>query len=257
MTDLIRDNAESMYRQIATQLRDEIAAGSYDPSGRLPSEAEVGARFAVSRVTVRLALELLEQERLIERRKGKGTFIVGRQLRHPLDTLRSFHESLRRQGLNASMRLLSATTIRTPAGSAASLGQYCLRIRRLHLVDGEAVAVGCSLVPARLAAHDWRAAEHQPIYAILEEITGKEVRRADIELRAQQASARDCRELGVAPGQALLIMARTSFFTDGTCADSSIFSIRPERYSFVLSHRFLPDLERKPDAIRGDGQAKQ
>ena len=47
-TPLLRHNATSMYEQIALQLRAEALGGAYEPSGKLPSEAQLGARFAVS-----------------------------------------------------------------------------------------------------------------------------------------------------------------------------------------------------------------
>lgn len=42
------------------------------------------------------------------------------------------------------------------------------------------------------------------------------------------------------PDAALLVMERTSCFTDGRCCDHTTFSIRPERYAFVLSGVFKP-----------------
>ncbi|AWJ93369.1 GntR family transcriptional regulator (plasmid) [Azospirillum baldaniorum] len=235
---LVRENATALYRQIADRLRAEIAAGRFEPSGRLPSESEIGIRFAVSRVTVRLALDRLEVEGLIERRKGKGTFTAGKRVRHPLDRLRSFHESLRLQGLNASMRHLSAGMTATPPDLTGQFGPNCLEVRRLHLVDGEPVALGRSLLSAELAGVDWAAAGEKPIYAVLREVTGQPVVGADVEVKAEAAGAAVAGPLGGTAGMPVLVMIRQSFFADGACADHAVFHVRPERYSFVLSHRW-------------------
>lgn len=235
---LVRDNATALYRQIADRLREEIAAGRFEPSGRLPSESEIGIRFAVSRVTVRLALDRLEAEGLIERRKGKGTFTAGKRVRHPLDRLRSFHESLRLQGLNASMRHLSAGMTVTPPDLTGAFGPRCLEVRRLHLVDGEPVALGRSLLSPDLEGVDWAAAGERPVYAILREVTGQPVVGADVEVKAEAAGAAVAEPLGGTAGMPVLVMIRRSFFADGTCADHAVFHVRPERYSFVLSHRW-------------------
>ncbi|MBB3265003.1 GntR family transcriptional regulator [Azospirillum sp. OGB3] len=235
---LVRENATALYRQIADRLREEIAAGRFEPSGRLPSESEIGIRFAVSRVTVRLALDRLETEGLIERRKGKGTFTVGKRVRHPLDRLRSFHESLRLQGLNASMRPLSAAITATPPDLTGAFGPRCLEVRRLHLVDGEPVALGRSLLSPELVGVDWMAAGEKPIYAVLKEVTGKPVVGADIEVKAEAAGAAVAEPLGGTAGMPVLVMIRRSVFADGACADHAVFHVRPERYSFVLSHRW-------------------
>lgn len=235
---LVRDNATALYRQIADRLRDEIAARRFEPSGRLPTESEIGARFAVSRVTVRLALDRLEAEGLIERRKGKGTFTAGKRVQHPLDRLRSFHESLRLQGLDARMRLLSVATVAAPPDLRGDFGPRCLEVRRLHLVDGEPVALGRSLLPAELAAVDWQAAEQKPTYAILQEVLGKPVGGADLEMKAEAADEDVAGALGLPVGAPVLAMGRRSVFVDGSCADRSVFHVRSERYSFVLSHRW-------------------
>jgi DNA-binding LacI/PurR family transcriptional regulator len=63
------------HRALSQQLRTEIAAGAFAASGRLPSEAELGVRFGVSRPTVIRALLDLKAEGLIERKAGSGTYV--------------------------------------------------------------------------------------------------------------------------------------------------------------------------------------
>jgi len=70
---------------ISKEIRAEIAAGKYNESGQLPSEAQLVNRFQVSRPTVARALQDLIAEGLIERRAGSGTYI--RQgISKPMDT---------------------------------------------------------------------------------------------------------------------------------------------------------------------------
>lgn len=237
---LIRESITSLYEQIASQLREEIRLGHYDASGKLPSETELGARYAVSRVTVRLALAKLTEEGIVERKQGKGTYVAGKQIRHGLDTFRSFHEALKLQGLNPTMRLIGGELQTLPeslrdlfAGAA-----NCFFLQRLHLVDDEPVALGRSYLPAELATVDWQAEEQRPAYAVLESITGLRVVRADLAIRAQQAHKELSEALGVKRGAALLVLERTSYYANGACCDRSTFFIRPERYAFVLSTVF-------------------
>jgi GntR family transcriptional regulator len=236
-----RDNATSLYRQIAARLRDEMAGGHFEPSGRLPSEAEIGARFAVSRVTVRLALEELAKSGLIERRKGKGTYVAGKQVRHELDTLRSFHESLILQGLDASMRILTLEPVQPPAAIIDVLGQgwqTCLFLERLHLVDNEPIALGRSFLPQSLAEVSRADMESRPTYAIVSALAGLDVERAHVTIGAQSADPSLEAALDVPKSAALLVMERTSWFTDNTPAEHSTFYVRPERYRFVMNSFF-------------------
>ncbi|MDH2399894.1 GntR family transcriptional regulator [Bradyrhizobium sp. SSUT18] len=238
---LVRENATALYQQIADRLRREIADGRFEPSGRLPSEAEIGARFDVSRVTVRLALEELDRDGLIDRKKGKGTFVAGKQVRHELNVLRSFHETLRRQGLNATMRVTALRVVATPAGLRPLFGsarRECLLLQRLHLIDGEPIALGRSYL--RTDKSDLKRAdiERTPTYSVVAAIAGTPVIQARMELGAQIAGEELAKALNTEAGAALLTMERTSYFRDGACAEHSTFFIRPERYKFVLNGIF-------------------
>ena len=63
------------HRDISRQLRADIAAGRYDAGARLPSEPQLVKQFGVSRPTVGRALLDLQNEGLIERRAGSGTYV--------------------------------------------------------------------------------------------------------------------------------------------------------------------------------------
>ncbi len=65
----------SKHDTISRALRAEIASGTYETSGKLPSEAQLVERFGVSRPTIARALRDLQTEGLIERRAGSGTFV--------------------------------------------------------------------------------------------------------------------------------------------------------------------------------------
>ncbi|WP_031186707.1 GntR family transcriptional regulator, partial [Streptomyces sp. NRRL S-1896] len=60
------------YRQVADALRREIDNGTYPPGSRLPSEAELSARFDASRNTVRAGLNLLVTQGLVASSQGLG-----------------------------------------------------------------------------------------------------------------------------------------------------------------------------------------
>jgi len=73
-TALLRNDIP-LYRQLDAILRDQIAGGQMQPGDRFPTEAELCARFGVSRATVRQALDALTQEGWIDRTPGRGTFL--------------------------------------------------------------------------------------------------------------------------------------------------------------------------------------
>lgn len=189
---------------------------------------------------MRQALDDLAAEGRIVRRQGKGTFVAGKQVRHGLDTLRSFHESLRQQGLNAGMRLLDKQRIEVPVRLRHQFAPatQVMQLKRLHLVDDQPVAIGISYLPDELNAASWIEAEQQPAYSLLTRLMGEAPARADMAISAQGADAAQAELLQTQIGEALLVLKRTSYFAGGQCCDQSFFYIRPERYEFVLGSTF-------------------
>jgi GntR family transcriptional regulator len=65
------------YAQIAETLRQRIARGVWPRGSRLPGNETLATEFGVSRVTIRLAVDLLTREGILEAQQGRGTFITG------------------------------------------------------------------------------------------------------------------------------------------------------------------------------------
>lgn len=65
------------YQLLAAQLREELARNSGQPGYKLPTEQELSRQHHLSRQTVRHALALLEEEGLIQRRQGSGSYATG------------------------------------------------------------------------------------------------------------------------------------------------------------------------------------
>ena len=79
MTDGNPSNVESPYKSVSEQLYDEIKQniyeGKHEKGERLPSERRLAEDNLVSRGTVREALRLLEQNGLVIRKRGSGSYI--------------------------------------------------------------------------------------------------------------------------------------------------------------------------------------
>jgi DNA-binding LacI/PurR family transcriptional regulator len=76
MTAKPDDATQPHFLRLAAQLRDEILSGVYQDGDRLPPEAELGRRHAVSRVTVRKALDELKRDHIIKGMRGSGTVVT-------------------------------------------------------------------------------------------------------------------------------------------------------------------------------------
>ena len=98
--------APPLYAQIAARLRSQIAAGEYALGSRVPSEHELAERFQVGRPTVRQATELLVRERVLERRRGSGTYVSAPPRSVDLFSAGGTLASFAKSGLTPSVRLL-------------------------------------------------------------------------------------------------------------------------------------------------------
>jgi len=68
-------NTKTRYEQVADILREEILQKRFEEGTRFYSESELSRLFKVTHVTIRSALRRLEEEGLIIRVQGKGTFV--------------------------------------------------------------------------------------------------------------------------------------------------------------------------------------
>jgi GntR family transcriptional regulator len=73
---LDRSSFVPLYYQLQEILKEQIESGRWRPGDRLPSEPELARRYAVSRIVVRQALAILEDDRQLLRVQGRGTFVA-------------------------------------------------------------------------------------------------------------------------------------------------------------------------------------
>src|SRR5262245_61739232 len=75
MLPVDRPSKNALYLQVRDALAQRIATGEWRPGTAVPNERDLAHEIGVSSGTVRKALELLEGERLISRRQGRGTVV--------------------------------------------------------------------------------------------------------------------------------------------------------------------------------------
>jgi len=204
-----------LHEQISSWLRDEIEAGRFLPDTQLPSEHELCQRFDVSRVTVRRALQTLEADGLIYRRQGLGSFVCDRRMAQGLVRLTDFAQDLARAGLEATSRVLQRVQEPCPPPVAERLGieagASVLRLDRLRLGDGEPLALDRTwLAPFHAQLLEGHDLATETIYAVLEREYGIPILSGRYRITASAADAEVAQALGVAEGEPLLVIERTS-----------------------------------------------
>jgi GntR family phosphonate transport system transcriptional regulator len=151
----------TLWRRIAETLRQVIGGDDYPPGARLPTEAELSARFSVNRHTVRRALEELSRGGLIRVEQGRGTFVAEDVLDYTVGPRTRFTEWIRRHNKEPSGRVLQRREIAADSAVAAALGiragARVVLLERLGLADDTPVSLArhyfpSSRLPGLLAA---------------------------------------------------------------------------------------------------------
>jgi GntR family transcriptional regulator len=171
-----RSSRMPLYAQLEVVLRSQISDGALRPGDLLPSEAVLGEQYGISRITVRAALQHLEQDGLLERQAGRGTFVKASQV-EPWSCLTSFTEQMLRAGRTPTTRLLKLKTLVDDSELAPVFrlvpGEPLVFIERLRLVDGQPAALMRAYIPQRFVPgitrkHFGTAGREQSILYLLE-----------------------------------------------------------------------------------------
>lgn len=226
------------YQQIADELRDRVREGRYAAGRLLPSEAELGDEFGVSRVTVRRALEVLRDEGLVAARQGFGWFVAAAPLRQNLANLGTIEGQLAESGIHPERQILEFAFTAANRRVASVLGtDQVLRVKRLNLADGEPFGVVTVWCPAELGQHLSRAGvERSPFYELLDIPLGG----ATQTIGADAATAADAHLLHIPPGSPVLRCDRVTTDRTGRPVLVSKHVFPAHRTEFVVE---LPQAE--------------
>ena len=146
-------DATPRWRQIAHHLAAAIGPGGWQPGDRLPSEAQLAARFAVNRHTIRRAVEHLVRTGLLRTEQGRGSFVADEMLDYAVTGRTRFSEWIRRHNREPGGQLLHLTERPATAPVAAALqippGEPVLIMERLGLADSTPISIATHHFPTR------------------------------------------------------------------------------------------------------------
>src|SRR6266436_6184809 len=182
-----------LYAVLETQIAAGIAGGEFPIGSQLPTEDSLVQRFAVSRTTVRKAIQNLSDRGLIEIRRGTGTFVAQPKITQDLTELTGFVEDMEALGHTASARLIDRRVIAADACVAQRLrmaiGTNVMRIQRVRIANEIGMSFDETYLPLhigeKIVKHDL---ELNPIFALLEKRYSIPLVEADYNLEAVSAT---------------------------------------------------------------------
>jgi GntR family transcriptional regulator len=97
------------YISFYNDIKQKIISKEYLEGNMLPSESQFMAKFNISRITVRNALALLEQEGYVYRIQGKGCYVAGNFRQQPLEKIHSYTDMILAAGMEPRRKILAST----------------------------------------------------------------------------------------------------------------------------------------------------
>ncbi|MGY6019276.1 GntR family transcriptional regulator [Streptomyces spinosirectus] len=196
----------------------------------LPNERDLAARFGVARATLRQALEQLELEGRLQRRRGVGTTVAPPRVGVAVGTEQHAWPG----AADDVWQAVDSAQAAAPAAVAAALeiapDEAVHTVRRSRTSHGQAVAAELLYIPASsvpdLSAIDAPSGPARA-RAVLRELQRLELERQDSSVELGSARADDAKELDRLPGAPVLVVT-TRFLAEGRTAALSVATYRAD-----------------------------
>jgi DNA-binding GntR family transcriptional regulator len=222
------------YARIADDITASIGTGEYRPGSQLPGESELRARYAVSSLTVRRAINLLLDRGLVNTIQGKGTFVRAPRIEEALFRMEDDETGSAQEPM--SVRLLEASIKKASSRVASKLGcevgERVVFFRRLLLRDGE---------PLMYQRDNTVCDPHRPLLEAQLEITSLQglletgdsegMGSAELHLRAVTLTDEEAGYLEQEPGAPALALEHLTWDYSGSPVNWGWFIIRADRFS--------------------------
>jgi GntR family transcriptional regulator len=205
------------YIQLIDILKEKVQSEVWKPGDQIPGEQDLCELYGVSRTVVRQALLELELEGIINRRKGKGTFISLPKISEGLvQKLTGFYQDMVERGLKPVTKVLHQNVL--PANDKVarfldiSPGDQVIDILRLRFINDEPIQMVTTYIPfdmcPALASVDLT---NRSLYAFLETECGIFIAKGQRYIEAVLANETEADLLGIERGAPLLMLDSISF----------------------------------------------
>jgi len=210
----LREDRRSLAVQVRDRIWHEVEAGVLHAGEKLPSEQDLAARFGVSRATVREALKIMEEERVVLCRHGVGRFLApdpASVLTDEMTRLKSVTELTRGLGISPTTKVISLRE--EPADDLVSSrldlepSSPVVVVERVRQAKGEPVIYTVDYFARHVVPGPLRAEEFEgSLFAQMEEKWGLQLVYAKTVISAILLDSETCQRIGVPEGIPWLMM---------------------------------------------------
>jgi GntR family transcriptional regulator len=216
---LDRSSFVPLYYQLQELLKEQIESGVWAPGDPLPSEPELARGLGVSRVVVRQALAILEDDRQIVRLQGRGTFVAQPKLEHRAGGLSRL--LMTRRGPEIDIRVLDQRVAKVEQsirhGLDVAPDEPVLRVTTLLSLRGVALAIGYSFF--RRAEVSWLESAATVGKSLAPDLVlsghGIELTRSAVSIETSQCGRFEASHFGIPPKSAVFLVLGREFRRSG------------------------------------------
>ena len=224
------------YAQVRDQLRALIDSGALVPGSRLPTERALADLLEVSRITVRHATSALENEGLLLRRHGSGTYVAPPRVTTAPVSLTGFSAVLRDQGRTWHTEVLAVgrATPDVEVRAALRVTDEAVRLVRVRTIDGLPSSLETSWLPASTADLLLETPfRDNSLFETLRAESDFDPDHATERLTAVGLEPGDARQLESLDGAPAFRLERTTYSIDGRALEFARTLLRADRFTFV------------------------
>ena len=235
-----RSSPVPFYYQLKQLLVADLESRALSPGDRLPGDHELCDTYGVSRTVVRQALSELETEGIIERLKGRGTFVAPPKTTEGLvQTLTGLYEDVAARGAQLRSDVRRLEVVPADQGVADNLqiglGSPTILLERLRYVDGEPWVYTKTQIPYDLAPglleEDF---SDKSLYALLEGKYGITLSHGRRSVEASAASVSLAHSLNIDAGDPVLVLRSVIYGTAGQPIEVFVAYHRGDRSRFEV-----------------------
>ena len=230
---------EPMYIKIHNQIKRDIENKKYVVGQRIPAERQLALKFDVSRMTLRQAIKTLEDEGILERRLGSGTYVASQKVQEKMSGVMSFTDITRSNGQVPSSKLISYRVTKPSLSEKEKLNikdtDNVLRMERVRSADGVPICYEVATIPYNLVENFSKEEISTSLYDTLKKKGGYEIGNVTENIGASVASENDARLLSVRKGEALVTRRQVTELSDGRPFEYVRASYVAERFEFTFA----------------------
>lgn len=226
-----------LYYQLETILSDLIRSGKLKPGDCIPTEAELGDFFQLSRTTVRQAIMALVAEGKLYRLKGNGTYVSKPKIVQDfMRKLEPFSDQIERLGLTPSTKVLELSVVDPPADAVEIFNstEKVICLKRLRFADKDPIVIVTTYLPMFCYFIMKNDMEKTGLYESLELNKNTRVRTATRQIEASIAGKYESELLEIAVGAPIQMTTTVGRNISGEPIELSIAKYRGDKNKFII-----------------------